>query len=60
MNDFDSSNYESLNEEDFRKFVKEGYIECKKSWLCKKKYTLTQKGIDYLNVNMLDKLRYIQ
>ena len=50
-----------FSEEDLLKFLDEGYIECKKGWFGrKKKYEITQKGKDYLEGKMFDKLKYIQ
>lgn len=51
---------EIFSEEDLLKFLEEGYIECKKGFFGKKTYAITQKGKDYLEGKMFDKLKYIQ
>ena len=47
-------------EKDLEKYLKEGYIECKKGFLKKKMYVVTEKGKEFMEQKMLDKIRYIQ
>lgn len=49
-----------FTEEDLVYFLREGYIECKKSFFGRKTYEVTDKGKDYFENKMLDKVRYIQ
>jgi len=51
---------ENITEIEFLDFLDKGYIECKKSLFGRKKYEITQKGKDFFEGKMLDKMRYIQ
>ena len=54
-------NYESMIDEGkIQEFIDLGYIEYKKGWFGRKKYSITEKGKDYLNGKMLEQIRYIQ
>jgi DNA-binding PadR family transcriptional regulator len=50
----------TLTEDEFEIYLKEGYIECKKGFLKKKMYVITEKGKEFMEQKMLDKIRYIQ
>jgi len=58
INDF--YNETMIDEEKIREFINLGYIECKKGWFGRKRYSITQKGKDYLNGKQLEQIRYIQ
>jgi DNA-binding PadR family transcriptional regulator len=49
-----------LSEDEFKLYLEEGYIECKKTFLKKKMYVITEKGKEFMEQKMLDKIRYIQ
>jgi len=51
---------EFLTEEQLQELVAKGYIECKREWFGRKKYLITQKGKEYFNIQMSDKINYIQ
>ena len=45
---------------ELNQLIKNGYIEYKRNWLGKKKYSITPKGKDYFRDKMSEQIRYIQ